>query len=153
MIVFDLRCGQAHVFEAWFGSSGDFESQLARGLLACPICDDKAIEKAVMAPAVGAKGNQLRGDAKRKADLRALALMQAEVEASCDDVGDRFAEEARRRFATPAASPAATARPPAQQPPPRGLMGETTVETALELLGEGIPVLPLPFRRRRKADA
>ncbi len=27
MIVFDLRCSRAHVFEAWFASSGAFEDQ------------------------------------------------------------------------------------------------------------------------------
>ena len=38
MIVFDLKCTHAHVFEAWFGSSADYEDQRARGLLTCPIC-------------------------------------------------------------------------------------------------------------------
>jgi hypothetical protein len=61
MIVFDLRCQYGgHVFEAWFGSSADYESQKQRGLLSCPLCGDTAIDKAVMAPAVGAKGNQTR---------------------------------------------------------------------------------------------
>ena len=94
MIVFDLRCSQDHVFEAWFGSTEDYEDQAARGLVACPICDDRAVEKAVMAPAVGTKGNRQIGDSARKDELRTLALMQAEVEAKCDYVGDRFADNA-----------------------------------------------------------
>ena len=38
MIVFDLKCGQSHIFEAWFDSSSDYEAQKARGLVACPMC-------------------------------------------------------------------------------------------------------------------
>ncbi|MBB6122584.1 DUF1178 family protein [Sphingobium subterraneum] len=59
MIVFDLKCAQGgHVFEAWFGSSADYEGQRERGLLVCPLCGDADIGKAVMAPAVPVKGNQ-----------------------------------------------------------------------------------------------
>jgi len=58
MIVFDLKCGQGHVFEAWFGSSAAWEGQRAAGLVACPMCGSAEVEKAVMAPNVGAKGNQ-----------------------------------------------------------------------------------------------
>ena len=59
LIVFDLCCAAGdHRFEAWFASSDSFADQQARGLIACPICGDSAIEKAVMAPRVGAKSNQ-----------------------------------------------------------------------------------------------
>ena len=58
MIVFDLRCGSGHVFEAWFGSSASYESQRTGGLLACPICGGSDVEKAVMAPNIAAKGNR-----------------------------------------------------------------------------------------------
>ncbi len=59
MIVFDLRCSPTgHVFEAWFGSSADYESQRQRGLVSCPLCGSDGIEKAVMAPRIGAKGDQ-----------------------------------------------------------------------------------------------
>ncbi|MEW4468236.1 DUF1178 family protein [Parasphingorhabdus sp. JC815] len=59
MIVFDLICRDgSHQFEGWFGSSDDYEKQLAAGLIDCPSCGSSAIEKAVMAPNVGVKGNQ-----------------------------------------------------------------------------------------------
>ena len=59
MIVFDLRCSAGdHRFEAWFASSGSFADQQARGLIACPVCGDAEVEKAVMAPRVGAKSNR-----------------------------------------------------------------------------------------------
>ena len=57
MIVFDLKCGDGHVFEAWFGSSPAWEEQRAAGLVACPICGNGDVAKAAMAPNVGAKGN------------------------------------------------------------------------------------------------
>ncbi len=61
MIVFDLICAaHGHKFEGWFASSNDFSEQKESGLLTCPICDDSNVEKAVMAPNVGAKGNQAR---------------------------------------------------------------------------------------------
>lgn len=58
MIAFDLKCQSAHVFEAWFGTSADYEDQKARGLLTCPMCGDPHITKAIMAPNVARKGNQ-----------------------------------------------------------------------------------------------
>lgn len=58
MIVFDLKCGGGHVFEAWFSSSEAYEGQRAGGHVVCPVCQDGMIEKAVMAPAISPKGNQ-----------------------------------------------------------------------------------------------
>src|SRR3546814_7107576 len=58
MIVFDIRCSSAHVFEAWFGSTEDWEDPRRRKLVSCPVCGSGEVEKAVMAPAVAAKGNR-----------------------------------------------------------------------------------------------
>ena len=136
MIVFDLQCAKGHRFEAWFGSAQDYDSQQQRGLVACPLCDSTEVEKAVMAPAVGAKGNQT---AHRQLQLRKL---REEVEASCDYVGDRFADEARRRHAEGD-----------NDQPGRGIFGEATLQSALELIEDGIAVAPLPFRPRQTSDA
>jgi len=148
MIVFDLRCAHAHVFEAWFGSTEDYEGQRARGLVACPICGDTDIAKAVMAPAVGAKGNQrvptpqpvaAHPPEAVKAMLAAIAEVQAKVEANCDYVGDRFADEARAIHHGDAAE--------------RGIYGEATFEQAAALKDEGIDVAALPFKPKRTTDA
>ena len=111
MIVFDLKCSsQAHVFEAWFGSSGDYEAQQARGLIACPVCGDTSVMKAVMAPAIAAKGNQRTAPTKQDVAAPAasgadMAKMQALVEAVAQAqqklladstwVGRDFADQAR----------------------------------------------------------
>lgn len=142
MIVFDLRCSRDHVFEAWFGSSDDFEAQNEADYVECPLCGCHEIEKAVMAPAVSPKGNRMAADAERKAELKRLASMQAEVEARCDYVGRSFASEARARH-----------RQGETGTPPRGIIGEATLSDAIELMDEGIPVAPLPFRPRQAADA
>jgi hypothetical protein len=45
MKVLDLRCVQQHSFEGWFASEEDYASQLARGLVSCPLCGDATIQK------------------------------------------------------------------------------------------------------------
>jgi len=139
MIVFDLRCGARHVFEAWFGSTADFDAQGARGLISCPICGDATVTKAAMAPAVPAKGNHRRSPAEDKAMLGALAKMQAEIEASSDYVGPRFAVEARAIHDGDSL--------------PRAIFGEATLHDAALMIADGIAVAPLPFRSRRNSDA
>ena len=97
MIVYDLVCTAAHRFEAWFGSSGDYDDQQQRGLLKCPVCGSAQVAKAVMAPAVPAKSNR-KGDTQSLANddpMARLLMLQRAFEASSDYVGDRFAAEAR----------------------------------------------------------
>lgn len=143
MIVFDLKCGQSHIFEAWFDSSSDYEAQKARGLVACPMCGTAEVDKAVMAPAVSPKGNRLVTAAERQAEAARLKALRAEVEANCDYVGREFAAEARARHEAADSG----------EPAPRGIYGEASLAEAAELISEGIPVAPLPFRPRRLADA
>ncbi len=74
MIVFDLCCAAGdHRFEAWFASSDSFSDQQARGLIACPVCGDSEVRKAVMAPRIGAKANQLVVQAPTSPDQPAAA--------------------------------------------------------------------------------
>lgn len=134
MIIFDLKClPQGHVFEAWFGSSEDYEAQLARGLVACPICGAADIAKAPMAARVGAKGSQAEtlSPAAVKAALAGMAAAQKQMLANSEHVGDRFPEEARAIHLGEAEA--------------RAIHGRTTPAAAAELREEGIPVAPLPF--------
>lgn len=152
MIVFDLKCApQGHVFEGWFGSSGDYEQQRGRGLVSCPLCGSGEIEKAPMAPAVSAKSNARQpvptstapaapGDGPGlamadpkvvKAMLAAAAAIQKSLLENSESVGDRFADEARAIHLGDA-----DARP---------IHGRATPEQAAALVDEGIPIAPLPF--------
>jgi hypothetical protein len=139
MIIFDLKCEpQGHVFEAWFGSSGDYESQQARGLVSCPICGSQPVAKAPMAPAVGAKSNAgsrpelFSGDPERvKAILAAAAAVQKQMLEGSEAVGDRFASEARAIHLGESEA--------------RAIHGRATRAEAESLVEEGVPVAPLPF--------
>ena len=134
MIIFDLKCTpEGHVFEAWFGSSEDYEGQRARGLVSCPLCGSGDIDKAPMAPAVGAKGNQADGPApaQMKALLGAMADAQKKMLETSEHVGPRFADEARAIHLGEAEA--------------RAIHGQATPQQADELREEGVPVAPLPF--------
>lgn len=136
MIVFDLKCGGGHVFEAWFGSTADYESQRERSLIACPMCGDIAIDKAVMAPNVAAKGNR-RGDTQSPAKsdpkqlMAALAEAQAKMLEGSQWVGMAFAEKARAmHLGDEAHAP---------------IHGQASAEEAKALIEEGVAVAPLPL--------
>jgi hypothetical protein len=148
MIVFDLKCGQDHVFEAWFASSDSYAAQKERGLVTCAMCGSTEVDKAVMAPAVPTKGNRLPSAASTSSRAQQLQALRSEIEASCDYVGRDFAREARARAG-------ARADANAEQPKDvqRGIYGEASLAEAADLVADGIPVAPLPFLPRRRADA
>lgn len=134
MIVFDLKCGGGHVFEAWFGSSAAYEEQRAQGLVQCPVCGDGEVAKAVMAPNVGAKGNQASAPIApeaMKAAMAALAAAQAKALEGSTWVGAAFADKARAmHLGEEAHAP---------------IHGQTTPQEARALVEEGVPVAPLPL--------
>lgn len=146
MIVYDLTCHDGHRFEGWFGSSGDYDDQRARGLLACPHCGSDAVTKAPMAPAVPAKGNSrqevLPPEAPRpvantpmppemQQALATLAKAQAEALKNSTWVGDQFAEETRKmHYGERDEAP---------------IHGQASLAEAKALIEEGVPVAPLPF--------
>ncbi|EZP72857.1 hypothetical protein BV96_01492 [Sphingomonas paucimobilis] len=149
MIVFDLKCSaQDHVFEAWFGSSADYEDQAARGLLTCPMCGDTQVAKALMAPAVAPKGNSrpaavrqpesdaapvaVTGDEARMRELMAsLAQAQAKVLEGSTWVGRGFAEQARAMHYG--------------EQDRVSIHGEVAPDEARALIAEGVEVAALPF--------
>ena len=154
MIVFDLLCTPlSHRFEGWFGSSDDFAGQQARGLVTCPVCGSAEVEKAVMAPNVGRKGNQLAAVPAPAAPasavpsahtnaapalppalvkaFRQIAEVQAEALKSSRWVGGEFAEEARKMHYGEAEMEA--------------IHGKATPEEARELAEEGVAVAPILF--------
>jgi hypothetical protein len=142
MIIFDLRCRPTgHVFEAWFGSSADYDDQQARGLVSCPICGAGEVEKAPMAPAVPRKGAAAVGagaqdmfvadPATVKQMLGALAAIQRKAIQGSNWVGDGFAAEARAIHLGEADA--------------RAIHGRATREDAQSLAEEGIAVAPLLF--------
>lgn len=147
MKVLDLRCANGHRFEGWFGSEDDFLGQNGRGLVECPLCSDRVITRMPSAPRLNLSGArepsgqpasvpaQVAQPAPPEgavpADLQALWLQVVrQAIASTDDVGERFAEEARRIHYGETES--------------RGIRGLATPEERHALREEGIEVLALP---------
>ena len=145
MKVLNLQCRQSHGFEGWFGSEDDFQDQLARGLVECPMCGDSGVTKMPSAPRLnlGAAEPAAPAPAKQEvvsapnAQLQAAWLqMVRKVMANTEDVGERFAEEARKIHYGESAE--------------RGIRGQASKEETESLLEEGIAVLPLPIPKGLK---
>ena len=133
MIVFDLRCAAGHVFEAWFASGAAYDEQRASGRLHCPICNDAAVEKAVMAPAIAARGDRRPrpAPAEVKQALAVMAAAQARALSDSTWVGTRFAAEARAMH---------------DGERDRAVIhGQASLAEARALGDDGVPVAPLPF--------
>jgi hypothetical protein len=139
MKVFNLCCGSQHLFEGWFASEDDYQSQLSRGLLSCPVCEDIRIQKRPSAPRLNLKaGAEAVADGASSPpgaldERQQAALMQAlrTVVAHTEDVGAQFADQARAMHQGELA--------------PKAIRGHTTVEQAHALLDEGVPIVPLPL--------
>ncbi|MEC9345124.1 MAG: DUF1178 family protein [Pseudomonadota bacterium] len=132
MISFDLRCAENHVFEGWFASGADYESQRERGLVSCPVCGDAEIAKAPMAPNVATRDRSAAEKPMSASEIMAmLRRLRREVERNADNVGDAFAEEARRIHYG--------------EVDPRNIYGQTTPDEAEELRDEGIAFAAIPW--------
>lgn len=158
MKVLNLQCAHQHSFEGWFASEDDFQSQLTRGLVECPMCSDRAVQKMPSAPRLNLGGHaapsvapttasdaspgapastavapaqsdasNVMNPAAQAAFLKALRQVMANTE----DVGNRFAEEARRMHYGDTEA--------------RNIRGQASMKETVELLEEGIEVMPLPL--------
>jgi hypothetical protein len=141
MKVLNLQCQHAHGFEGWFASDDEFQEQLARGLLECPVCGDRQVQKLPSAPRLnlgaGASGERRNVMATPDTQLQAAWLkMVRQVMANTEDVGERFAEEARRIHYGESEE--------------RGIRGQASPQETQALLEEGIGVLPLPVPKGLK---
>ena len=147
MKVFDLHCPLDHVFEGWFGSNEDFQQQMARGLVECPLCGSKELRKGLSAPrlnlgaqppakAAPQSTDSVPAPAQDNEERRKLHALQAawlevsrKIAATTEDVGDQFADQALRMHKG--------------EEPERPIRGQATPQQAMELLEEGVPVMPL----------
>jgi hypothetical protein len=141
MKVFNLRCEAQHVFEGWFGSEADYASQLERGLLTCPLCGSSSVSKMLSAPRLNLGASSppdadpapqpqpvAGGDAGKTLQAAWLQATR-QIMAQTEDVGARFAEEARKIHYGESEE--------------RGIRGQATPQETAALLDEGIGVMPL----------
>ncbi|HUV50220.1 MAG TPA: DUF1178 family protein [Anaerolineae bacterium] len=94
MIVFDLKCSNGHTFEGWFDDSRAFDKQKAKGMIACPVCEDTVVSKVPSTFAI--KASQIAaGSSRRQEHLENIGRKIADfVEKNFEDVGCNFAAEA-----------------------------------------------------------
>ncbi len=135
MIKYSLRCARGHEFETWFQSSQAYEKLAKRQQLTCASCGTVRVEKALMAPRV-TRSKELDAPQplalsdEMSAKRAALSQLRAQLLAGSEDVGPKFAQEARRIQGDDA--------------PARAIHGQATLNEAKSLLEDGIAVLPLP---------
>jgi hypothetical protein len=143
MIIYDLRCANDHHFEGWFQSAADFDAQLGSQLLSCPQCDSHAVRRvpsavaigshaAPVAPPVSGSGNAVMSAGGGEIMAAYRQLLRAVI-ANSEDVGDLFAEEARKIHYAEA--------------PERAIRGNATPDDLEALADEGIAVIGLPKLR------
>ncbi|WP_323000180.1 DUF1178 family protein [Castellaniella sp.] len=148
--VFDLACEHDHVFEGWFASQESYDEQRSQGMVRCPICHSDQITRRVSAPhlnvshlrresmAASAEQPVAQGHAAVAAPSSdQLTRLQAEVlrqirkiVRQTDDVGARFADEARRMHSGEIEE--------------RPIRGTASVEECRELAEDGISIMPIP---------
>ena len=146
MIRFSLTCANDHSFDSWFQSGDAFDTLKARGMVNCSVCGSADVAKSLMAPAVRparkaktpAATNRQPLTTDRSPQEAALAALRQEIEKNSDYVGMNFAAEARAIHDGEA--------------PERSIYGEARIEEAKKLLEDGVPVAPLPFLPRTKAN-
>jgi hypothetical protein len=138
MIRYDLICDKGHEFDAWFSDSAAYDTQRKRGFVECSVCGSIKVEKQLMRPNVGAKSSKKNDsrpmvggtDPRMQQMMSMMREFRAHVEKNAENVGDKFAEEARKIHY--------------KESEERGIYGNATPDEARGLIEEGIEVHPLP---------
>ncbi|MFT8730273.1 MAG: DUF1178 family protein [Acetobacter fabarum] len=155
MICYRLRCAHDHVFEGWYKDSSTFAMLRQKNLLNCPECGTSSVDQAPMAPAiVGRAPERLpQSDPTPTPDmaappapaagqippglpdamLSALRDVRRTIEENCENMGNRFADEALRIHYGEA--------------PERGIYGEISQSQREELEEEGVAFQNVPWVR------
>jgi hypothetical protein len=134
MILYELRCPSEHFFEGWFRSSDGYDEQRDAGEIACPVCGRRDIDKAPMAPRLGRSDKTLPAPTQPAGTMEQVQLLRSlrrAIETGCEDVGERFAEEARKIHYGEADA--------------RGIYGNTSTEEAEKLADEGVEFARIPW--------
>ncbi len=140
MKVLNLRCAEDHGFEGWFASEDEFTAQTQSAAIACPLCGSTSIRRMPSAPRLNVQRHSAPEAPEAAAAQGSTTTMTLQsqwlravrhVISSTEDVGDRFAEEARRIHYGEVEE--------------RGIRGRATSADAEALREEGIAVMALPL--------
>lgn len=130
MVVYDLVCDGGHTYEGWFGSAEQYASQRENGLLTCPVCNSQHVSKKLSAPAVL---TQKTGSPTLEGTVdvnQVVQYIRQMIEQHTENVGTRFAEEARKIHR--------------EEVPERAIRGTASQDELLSLQDEGIECVPIP---------
>ncbi len=144
MKVFNLACESGHRFEGWFASADEYDAQSNRGLIECPMCGTKSVRKLPSAPRLNLSAEPAPAAAvpvpesppTREQMQQLWIRMARKIVENTEDVGERFAEEARRIHY--------------HEAPARGIRGVASPEETEALSDEGIEVFSFPMPKVAK---
>ncbi len=157
MISYTLKCSHDHRFDSWFQSAEAYEKLKSAGMVACVVCGNTSVEKAMMAPRVR-PARSAASPAPKETETeqapapkqerplstpaspaeQAMSELRRKIEETSENVGDNFASEARAMHDGDA--------------PERSIYGQARPEEAKALIDDGVPVTPLPFTIGRKTN-
>ena len=143
MIVFDLGCENSHRFEGWFASNEDFERQIGRKLVTCPLCGNPNVSRLPHALRIGTGGKERAARAESAAGQQqysnggsaVLTKLVEHIIENTEDVGAAFPEEARKIHYRESAE--------------RRIRGTASRDEVDALRDEGIEVIALPIPAHR----
>jgi hypothetical protein len=137
MKVLNLRCGNGHGFEGWFASDETFMDQNERGLVECPMCADCHVSRMPSAPRLNLSSPRAPDAPQVAEQVVSGVSMQAQwlkvvrhLIDNTEDVGERFATEARRIHYGEIAA--------------RGIRGQASPDERQALQEEGIEIMSMP---------
>lgn len=132
MISFNLKCENEHEFEGWFKDSNAFEKQKEHALLECSFCGTRNVSKALSAPRISTSRSQAKSMSEAFTKTRnALIQIRKDVEKNNENVGEKFAEEARKIHYG--------------ETEKRGIYGQASVEDVKDLTEEGVDLVAIPW--------
>jgi hypothetical protein len=158
VIKYALACDKGHQFESWFADSAAYDKQVKRKLVTCPVCNSAKVEKAIMAPRLGAGAKKramplapmtdpmpVPAAVPGATDAAPMAMISPQerefrtklkelrdhLVKNSDDVGKQFPEVARKMHYGEIEH--------------RSIYGEASPKDAKEMLEEGIELHPLPI--------
>jgi hypothetical protein len=157
MIRYALACERGHSFDSWFQNSTAYDKQVKHGLVVCPVCNSRKVEKAIMAPRLSGARKRDDGPApvaageipapapapaqaapapvamvspQEREFRKKLKELRDHLTQNADYVGRQFPEEARKMHYGEIEH--------------RSIYGEASPDQAKELHEEGIEFHPLP---------
>ncbi|MEM7519674.1 MAG: DUF1178 family protein [Pseudomonadota bacterium] len=141
MIQYTLKCSKGHQTESWFQSAAAYDTLAASGHLSCPVCGTSEVSKALMTPRVTTRDKKQAQTTPVLASptdalTKEIEALREKVESTSDYVGEKFSDEARAIHLG--------------EKPQRSIYGEARLDQAKELIEDGVPLMPLPFRPKQK---